>query len=151
MLSWCIGGAATVVRFPAEDGKVDELARFSALGGGLRHTRSESRDSMFLAATLHRAKGEIRLRVRNLSAGGLMGETSDSFETGEAVELELRGIGRIAAHIAWTAPQRIGVAFDQPIDPRLARKPVGTKESNIGLAKPVTTGLRRSGLKLDRD
>ncbi len=105
---------------------------------------------MFLAANLVRAGGDaITLRVRNLSAGGLMGETAEVFEAGEAVEIELRGIGRIRGRIAWTAPQRIGIAFDLAIDPLLARRQVGTKESNTGLLKPVSS-QRRSGLKLDK-
>lgn len=106
---------------------------------------------MFLAATVYReGMPESTLRVRNLSAGGLMGETAEPFRTGENVEIDLRGVGRIAGRIAWVAPQRIGIAFATQIDPRLARKPVGNKESNVGLMKPLT-GMRRSGLKLDLD
>jgi hypothetical protein len=131
---------------------VEDFSGFEdAIEMGARHTRGEMRDSMFLAATVYRdGASESTLRVRNLSPGGLMGETAESFRTGEAIEIDLRGIGRVVGRIAWVAPQRIGIAFATPIDPRLARRPVGNKESNVGLMKPVT-GMRRSGLKLDLD
>ena len=87
--------------------------------------RSEPRDSMFLMAAVRRAVGpEITVKVRNLSAGGMMAESPVNFSRGETVEIELRGIGIVAGKIAWTAGGRIGVQFDTPIDPRLARKPV---------------------------
>jgi hypothetical protein len=120
-------------------------------GLGPRHTRGETRDSMFLVATVRReGPSQTTVRVRNLSAGGMMGETAEYFRTGEILEIDLRGIGRVAGRIAWVAPQRVGIAFAKQIDPRLARRPVGNKDSNSALMKPVT-GMRRTGLKLDLD
>lgn len=87
----------------------------------------EPRDSMFLLATLRRPNGpDIPIKVRNLSPGGMMAEVALSMARGEPIEAELRGIGPIGGHVAWVAGGRIGVAFDRPVDPRLARKPVGT-------------------------
>jgi hypothetical protein len=90
------------------------------------HMRAEPRDSMFLMATMRRSAGgpDVPVKVRNLSGGGLMAESATGFMRGDAIEVELRGIGTVTGRIAWTAGGRLGVAFDAPVDPRLARKPV---------------------------
>ncbi|UVO49539.1 PilZ domain-containing protein [Sphingomonas sp. SUN019] len=84
------------------------------------------RDSLFLLAQLHvEGRAEpIAVRVRNLSAGGLMAELPHPVPTDRAIDIDVRGIGRITGRIAWQTAGRIGVAFDQPIDPQRARKPV---------------------------
>ncbi len=116
----------------------------------LGHPKRElDRDSLFLKAELCIVGddncGEVR--IRNLSAGGLMAEAPVLTKRGDKVELELRNIGRVTGHVAWVAQGRFGVAFDHPIDPKLARKPVGQAKSEIPLylrqptQKPVS--LRR--------
>lgn len=84
------------------------------------------RDSLYLNANLRRA-GDSRVlavRVRNLSAGGLMAETSEPLDSDAEVEIEVRGIGWIKGRIAWHTEGRTGIAFDRPIDPQRARKPI---------------------------
>lgn len=44
--------------------------------------------------------------------------------TGDPIAVDLRGIGVVRGRIAWRANGRIGIAFDEAIDPQLARKPV---------------------------
>ena len=103
--------------FVAEDHQADQE---------FGHLRAEPRDSMFLMAAVRRPGGaEVTVKVRNLSPGGLMAECPISFARGETVEADLRGIGPVGGHVAWTAPGRVGIAFDRQIDPRLARKPLG--------------------------
>ena len=109
--------------------------------------RIESRDSMFLRGSIRTIGSEdaATLRVRNLSAGGLMAECTHPFERGEAVELELRGIGLVSGRIAWATEGRIGVAFEWKVDPRLARKPV-----TVRTEPRLTIGaVRRPGLRID--
>ncbi len=93
--------------------------------------RTRSRDSLFLVAQL-RLAGEpsVReVRVRNLSEGGLMIELDRMVAVGTAVTLDLRGIGEITGKVAWCVEGRLGIALDAPIDPKKARKPVGTAKS----------------------
>ncbi len=45
---------------------------------------------------------------------------------GQKVALDLRGVGRITGTIAWSRDGKIGLAFDEVIDPQLARKPVSS-------------------------
>jgi PilZ domain len=92
--------------------------------------RGLDRDSLLLKAILRfpRTKDEGEVRIRNLSAGGLMAETPARVTRGELVEIHLRSIGWISGHVAWVTEGRLGIAFDHPINPKDARKPVGTGE-----------------------
>lgn len=90
-----------------------------------RDDRQPPRDSLFLTATLRIAGDEAQVRVRNLSAGGLMAEYARPVSLGEPLTIEVRGVGWVEGRIAWATDGRIGIAFSQPIDPKLARKPVG--------------------------
>jgi hypothetical protein len=98
--------------------------------------RSRDRDSLFLAATLRVGdRAPIAIRVRNLSRGGLMAEGAPPLAIGTAVTVELRHIGLVPGRIAWFAEDRAGVALDEPIDPRKARKPVSTRSTPIPRAR----------------
>ncbi|WP_252259142.1 MAG: PilZ domain-containing protein [Erythrobacter sp.] len=98
-------------------------------------TRSDSRDSLFLLASVRveQESEEHRVRVRNLSDGGMMGEGPLRVQRGNRVEIELRNIGRIGGSIAWVQDQRFGIAFDEEIDSQLARKPAfGSETASVG-------------------
>lgn len=93
--------------------------------------RGANRDSLLLKAILRftNSKEEDReVRIRNLSAGGLMAEAPMRVARGEPVEIHLRSIGWVSGHVAWVTEGRIGIAFDHPINPKDARKPVGQAE-----------------------
>lgn len=121
---------------PDETAGADD-ARFESM-------RSEPRDSMFLMATMRRAGGsDVQVKVRNLSAGGMMAESPVNFSRGDAIEVDLRGIGLVTGKIAWTAGGRLGVQFDAAIDPRLARKPV-SGNPQPQLVRPSRTMWRPS-------
>ena len=95
--------------------------------------RGMDRDSLFLKATLRfsNSKGENEVRIRNLSAGGLMAEAPLRVARGERVEINLRSIGWITGHVAWVTEGRVGIAFDHAINPKDARKPVGQGDSDM--------------------
>jgi hypothetical protein len=95
--------------------------------------RGMDRDSLFLKAILKFAslKQEADVRIKNLSAGGLMAETPLRVVRGEKVEINLRNIGWISGNVAWVTEGRIGIAFDHPIDPMVVRKPVGQNNDAI--------------------
>lgn len=88
--------------------------------------RNSGRDSLFLSAVIRRA-GEAEpepVRVRNLSAIGLMADYKEVASEGDAVTVTVRGIGSVAGKVAWVRRGRIGVSFDVEVDPLAARKPV---------------------------
>lgn len=89
-------------------------------------TRNISRDSLFLMATI-RADGsdsDHKVKVRNLSAGGMMMECQLQLPRGARIAVELRNIGWVHGTVAWVQDNRSGVAFDSEIDPKLARASV---------------------------
>jgi len=96
--------------------------------------RDAERDSLFLKTKIQFANGETYddVRVRNISAGGMMAEAAIQPKRGDSLEVELRNIGWVTGSVAWVATGRFGIAFDHSIDPKLARKPVGN-----GMAKTV--------------
>lgn len=89
--------------------------------------RTAPRDSLFLLTTLSTPEGAQlgKARIRNLSATGLMADCERAVPAGIQVVFDLRGIGQVTGTIAWSREDKIGLAFDEPIDPQLARKPVG--------------------------
>ena len=95
--------------------------------------RGMDRDSLFLNAILKFASvaHENDVRIKNLSAGGLMAETPIRVARGEKVEINLRNVGWISGNVAWITEGRMGIAFDHPIDPMIVRKPVGQNNGEI--------------------
>lgn len=93
--------------------------------------RDSGRDSLFLTATIRRRddpeEGLPPVRVRNLSAIGLMAEYKDVVAQGEPVTVTVRGIGAVAGKVAWIRRGRIGIAFDVEVDPLTARKPLSAQ------------------------
>ena len=89
-------------------------------------TRQGDRDSLFLIAQL-RVDGqdsEHRIKVRNLSPGGMMAEGEVRVQRGALIEVDLRNIGWVEGTVAWKQDNRFGIAFINEIDPLRAREPV---------------------------
>ena len=103
-----------------------------------RSQRNRGRDSLFLVGRLTFADENKmhEVRIRNLSEGGLMVEIERLVALGTTVTLDLRGIGEVTGRVAWCAEGRIGIALEQRIDPKRARKPVGGGEQTPAYAKP---------------
>lgn len=102
-------------------------------------TRSVARDSLFLLADVRVEQGtEVhRVRVRNLSDGGMMGEGPLRVQRGHRVTIELRNIGAVDGTVAWVQDNRFGVAFDEEIDSQKARRPLQVPEDSVpAIAQP---------------
>lgn len=90
--------------------------------------RVRRRDSLFLSARLSVNGGaSVEVRVRNLSEGGLMAEGAPPAPIGAPVLVEIRNLGAVPGKVAWYTEKRAGIAFDVPVDPQRARKPVGVR------------------------
>ena len=89
---------------------------------GNRHLQ---RDSLFVMADLRfEETGPLhRIKIRNLSAGGLMAEGDIKVTRGVSLEVYIRNIGWVEGSVAWVEGQRLGIAFSVDIDPMLARGP----------------------------
>lgn len=86
-------------------------------------TRNISRDSLFLMADLRLdgADGLERVKVRNLSAGGMMAEGDVRVMRGARLSVKLRNIDWVDGSVAWVQDNRFGIAFDREINPAEAR------------------------------
>lgn len=112
--------------------------------------RQIARDSLFVLADLRvdGLEGEHRIRVRNLSAGGLMAEGSFNVRRGQMVWTNVRNIGWVEGSVAWVQDSRFGIAFRDEIDPRIARASPVVGEgvprfTRPPLSSPETGDLRK--------
>lgn len=94
-------------------------------------TRTVSRDSLFLLASIRVEQDSEahKVRVRNLSDGGMMGEGTLRVQRGNRLEIELRNIGKVDGSVAWVQDNRFGIAFDEEVNSAMARKPSGEAET----------------------
>ncbi|MGB3167133.1 MAG: PilZ domain-containing protein [Alteraurantiacibacter sp.] len=102
-------------------------------------TRQVGRDSLFLLAAVKvdGAEEAGRVKVRNLSAGGMMAEGDVKVVRGARIAVELRNVGWVDGTVAWTQDNRFGIAFIDEIDPKRARAPVeGSTINPLGVADP---------------
>lgn len=107
-------------------------------------TRSVSRDSLFLLANVRveQQGDQHRVRVRNLSDGGMMGEGTIKINRGNRVDVELRNVGVVKGTVAWVQDQRFGVAFDEEIDSQAARAPSGSAGQETGINTQLSSAHR---------
>jgi len=95
--------------------------------------RKMNRDSLLLKAVLRfsNAQEEYEVRIRNLSAGGLMAEVPNGLSRGERVDVKIQNIGWVGGHVAWAIDGRIGVAFDKVLNPKDAGITVRVSELDV--------------------
>jgi hypothetical protein len=104
--------------------------------------RGSRRQSFMIRATIADGPGVSHAgRVRDLSAEGMKIELDAlpdrAMQRGEAVSVELRGIGKVKAEIVWRRSNWYGLRFARPIKPELAMRPVGKGETTPDYVKPV--------------
>lgn len=111
--------------------------------------RQISRDSLFVLADLRLDgdAGEYRVKVRNLSAGGLMAEGQLVVVRGTVVWVNIRNIGWVEGSVAWVQDSRFGIAFREEIDPKVARAPLVAGEGTPRFVRPAI-GQKETGAPL---
>lgn len=111
--------------------------------------RQISRDSLFVMAEmrLDGVEGEHRIKLRNLSAGGMMGEGTVRVTRGAIIWVNVRNIGWVEGTVAWVQDNRFGVAFAEEIDPKIARLPAKGEPEDARLMRrpppPIGNGTVR--------
>lgn len=111
--------------------------------------RQIARDSLFVMADLRLAgsEEEHRIKVRNLSARGMMGEGSVRVTRGANVEVRIRNAGWVEGSVAWVQDERFGVAFCDEIDPKVARAPVTVESHSPSALHRVVTPRQPRALR----
>ena len=115
---------------------------------GSTEAERESRDSLFLSADVvfDDSPKQYTVRVRNISAGGMMIDVTAPREKGVGVTASLKNIGEVRGKVVWSTAKRIGITFDNEIDPHLARHKA-TAAPVPGYKRPYI-GSRRPGLAI---
>ena len=111
--------------------------------------RQIGRDSLFVMADLRidGLPGEHRIRVRNLSAGGMMAEGTLLVERGQVAWVNVRNVGWTEGSVAWVQDSRFGIAFRQEIDPMVARAPIEVGEGTPRFVRPPFAIVEQSKLR----
>ncbi|WP_068076065.1 PilZ domain-containing protein [Novosphingobium lentum] len=93
--------------------------------------RHLGRDSLFLMADVRLTGTDVehRIKVRNLSPGGMMAEGPMKVQRGTQLQVNLRNIGWTDGVVAWIQDSRFGIAFFEDVDAKLVRAPVPVGES----------------------
>lgn len=109
--------------------------------------RQIARDSLFVLAEvrLDGVEGEQKIRVRNLSTGGLMAEGELSPIRGQLVWVKIRNIGWCEGSVAWVEGNRFGIALREEIDPKVARAPVAEGEHSARYTRPPLPSSEPTG------
>jgi hypothetical protein len=139
------------VRLPSvEDGTFDSTT-FSLSTAVPRPSERRSEDRvapMFRVAKLQGPSGEQLVRVRNVSAGGLMAEAGQKVSVGDVVSVELSS-QKIPGSIVWIRDGTIGVKFDQNID--LGELLAGRKPRHGFRARPPRLEVScKASLRVDK-
>src|SRR3546814_16744429 len=85
--------------------------------------RKAKRDSLFLLTSVSSPDGHARgkVRVRTLSAKGLLADCPFPIIEGESVILNVRGVGHVSGAVVWNNGEKFGVLFDTRIIQERAR------------------------------
>jgi PilZ domain len=107
--------------------------------------RQITRDSLFVMADLmvDGAPAAQRVKVRNVSSGGLMAEGATAISRGQLLRVDLRNIGWVEGSVAWVQGARCGIAFREEIDPKVTRMANGG--SSGGDSEPPYVVRRPAG------
>lgn len=110
----------------------------------------EPRAGRLLACDMKLQDGSVvRVRVRNISSGGLGGRTDVPIDAWQRVEVRLPGVGAVAGRIAWVRQGQFGVQFDHAIDPGKALVGSSQPQTRHVVPSVYQTGgdFRRPGLR----
>lgn len=80
--------------------------------------RSLERESLFqlAEAQIGRDPANHRIKVRNLSPRGLMGEAPIQVSSGTRIVVALPDLGQVSGTIVWVQEPRFGMAFDDELE-----------------------------------
>lgn len=111
--------------------------------------RQITRDSLFVMADLRidGLEGEHRIRVRNLSSGGMMAEGAFKVQRGQSVWIKVRNVGWVEGAVAWVQDARFGIAFREEIDPLVVRAPVIAGEGTPRFVRPPLATVEPGSLR----
>ena len=117
-------------------------------------TRNSRRDSILLLADLKLENDDraYRVKIRNLSASGVMAEGTVNVTRGTRLRIDFRDAGQVWGSVAWREGDRFGIAFENDIDPEAVRKTLDAVDAN-GFEVPshirngISNGQQRGNIR----
>jgi len=90
-------------------------ARIADAKGSTERRRSSRHDVQLDATVRELGESGIDARIINMSESGFMAESDGRFEVGSRVWLMLPGRDRANAVVRWTAGDKLGAEFSEPV------------------------------------
>lgn len=114
---------------------------------GAVETRHAKRDSLFMLGdiVLETTGERERVKIRNLSPGGMMAESELTLPLGTRVSVDLPNVGLAPGAVSWSRGRRIGITFDETIDPAKVRFQLGSGDHTPSYARAVASPVRNDG------
>lgn len=114
---------------------------------GAVETRHAKRDSLFMLGdiVLEATNVRERVKIRNLSPGGMMAQCDRMLPLETRVSVELPNIGLVAGSVTWSSGRRIGITFDESIDPGKVRIQLGTGDQPPSYTRAALSAPRHDG------
>ena len=114
---------------------------------GAVETRHAKRDSLFMLGdiVLEATSERERVKIRNLSPGGMMAESERPLALGTRVSVDLPNVGLAPGAVSWSRGRRIGITFDEAIDPTKVRFQLGNGGHTPSYARAAPTAARHDG------
>ena len=102
-------------------------------------TRNLARESLIMMADMRveNVVANYRIKVRNLSPGGMMGAGEARVVRGSRVNITLRGLEPVNGTVAWVQGDRFGVAFDVEVDCEHAKHVYFTSAASRSLESAI--------------
>lgn len=94
------------------------------MSGEDQRTAQRSKLLLMVGLRLPTRRMAVRVKVRDISAGGARLDFDGGGLPDERVVLEFGASGQVTGRIAWATSTEIGIAFDHPVDPESVRRPV---------------------------
>jgi len=94
--------------------------------------RRSRRANVLLAATVEAARGELSVRLRNLSSDGALIEADELPRKGEQILFRRNDIA-VTGRVAWVLEHHAGLSFDTKLDPEVVLRNVPAKKPKVEL------------------
>jgi len=101
----------------ADDARELALQNKAVTADGFQFNRPP-RQGLLKVASLQWNGMSISVRVRNISTGGALLESTRALPSGSNVQLDLPGCGQLGAEVRWSEGKRMGVQFEEEFDLR---------------------------------
>ncbi len=114
---------------------------------GAVDTRHAKRDSLFMLGDIvFETTGEReQVKIRNLSRGGMMAESERPLPLDTRVWVDLPNVGLAPGVVSWSRGRRIGITFDEAIDPAKVRFQLGNGGGTPSYARAPLFPARNHG------